>query len=172
MTPSPTDELARQAAVDSYAIVDTFAEQAYDDLARAAADTFDTPIALITFLDRDRNWFKARIGMSLAEVPRAQALCEHLLVQPGEALLVNDAAADERFRANPLVTAEPHIRFYAGAPLVSPAGQVLGAICAIDTRPREVSAAQFEALRFLAKQVIETLEARRIAAGGRADAAP
>jgi GAF domain-containing protein len=154
-------EAARQAEVDAYRIVDTFEEQAYDDLTRLAAQTFQTPIALITFLDHDRNWFKSRIGMDASEAPRAVALCEHMVLQPGQAMVVNDASRDPRFCGNPLVVGEPRIRFYAGAPLVSPAGHTLGAICAIDTQPREVDAQQVETLLFLAQQVMQQLELRR-----------
>lgn len=154
-------EAARQAELDSYQIVDSLAEQAYDDLTRLAADTCQTPIALITFLDHDRNWFKSRIGMSAAQAPREFALCEHMILQPGEVLVVRDASADERFRTNPLVTGDPRIRFYAGVPLVSPSGHTLGAICAIDTQPRDIDPKQIEMLRFLAQQVIDRLEERR-----------
>lgn len=167
LTPTMPDqsesEASRQAALDQYEIVDTFAEQAYDDLTSLAADTFGTPIAVIAFLDRDRNWFKSRIGVAATHAPREFALCEHLLLRPGEVLVVNDAATDERFRGNPLVLSDPNIRFYAGAPLVAPSGHVLGAICAIDTKPREAKPAAIEKLVFLAKQVVDELERRRLA---------
>lgn len=151
----------RQAALDAYNIVDTLEEQAYDDLTRLVAQTFQTPIALITFLDRERNWFKSRIGLNQTEVPRELSLCDHMLLQPGEFLVVEDTLTDLRFMANPLVTGEPRIRFYAGAPLLSPDGLTLGAICAIDTQPRRVESSQLELLHFLAQQVINQLEARR-----------
>lgn len=155
------NEAVRQAELDAYAVVDSFEEQAFDDLTRAAADILQTPIALITFLDHDRNWFKSRIGISATQAPREFAICEHMLLQPGEVLVVRDARVDDRFRDNPLVIGEPNIRFYAGAPLVSPSGHTLGAICAIDTRPRDIDARQIERLQFLARQVIDTLEERR-----------
>ena len=155
-----------QAAVDAYAIVDTFAEQAYDDLTGTAAETFQSPMGPIAFLDHDRCWFKSRVGMMGTEAPRAKALCNHLTMLGGEMLVVNDASVDERFRHNPLVTGDPKIRFYAGAPLVSPSGLVLGAICAIDTEPRQIEQDQLETLRFLAQHVIETLKKRRVALGG------
>ncbi len=154
-------EAARQAEIDAYQIVDTFEEQAYDDITRLAAATFHTPIAVIAFLDRDRNWFKSRIGISAAQVPREYALCEHMILRPGEVLVVNDAFADDRFRTNPLVTSDPSIRFYAGAPLISPSGHTLGALCAIDTQPREADAEQLAMLQFLAQQVMQKLEERR-----------
>jgi GAF domain-containing protein len=154
-------EAARQAELDSYGIVDSLEERAYDDLTRMAADACQTPIALIAFLDHDRNWFKSRIGMSATQAPRQHALCEHLILQPGQVLVVPDATQDERFRTNPLVIGDPQIRFYAGVPLVSPAGHTLGAICAIDTQPRAVDAAQLDTLRYLARQVMGKLEERR-----------
>jgi GAF domain-containing protein len=154
-------EVARQAEVDSYAIVDTLEEQAYDDLTRLAAEACGVPIALITILDHDRNWFKSRIGVQLAEAPRESAFCEHLTRTPGEVMVVGDALADARFSANPMVVGEPHIRFYVGAPLVSASGHTLGAICAIDTQPRQLDAQQIETLQFLATQVMKTLDERR-----------
>ena len=163
MPPEDPDEQARQAELDSYRIVDTLEEEAYDDLTRTAAHIFQTPIALIAFLDHDRNWFKSRIGLSAAQAPREYALCQHLLLHPGEALIVHDASVDERFRDNPLVVDEPRIRFYAGVPLVSRNRHTLGAICAIDTHPRAVAPEQIEQLSFLAQQVIDKLEQRRAA---------
>lgn len=154
-------EAARQAELDSFQIVDTFEEQAYDDLARLAASTFNTPIALITFLDNDRNWFKSRVGLSQTEVQRSLSLCNHLLFEPESLLVIPDASIDPRFQKNPLVAGETGIRFYAGAPLLSSAGHVLGAICAIDTVPRQADPDKLEMLQFLAQQVIELLEQRR-----------
>ena len=163
MNQEATPEQLRQAALDQYGIVDSFAEQAFDDITRLAAETFGTPIALITFLDHDRNWFKSRIGMAATQSPREFAICEHLLLRPGQVLVINDASTDDRFCTNPLVVGEPHIRFYAGAPLIAPSGHVLGALCAIDTQPREVSHEALQTLLFLAKQVVAELERRRLA---------
>jgi GAF domain-containing protein len=164
-TPVPHDaaasETARQAEVDAYAIVDTLEEQAYDDLTRLAAETCGVPIALITILDHDRNWFKSRVGLQATQAPRESAFCEHLLRLPGDLLVVNDALADARFSGNPQVVGEPHIRFYVGAPLVSASGHTLGALCAIDTQPRELNAEQIETLQFLATQVMQRLDERR-----------
>lgn len=154
-------EKSRQAEVDSYGVVDTLEEQAYDDLTRLAAEACQVPVALITILDHDRNWFKSRIGLQATQAPRQSAFCEHLVLKPGKLLVVNDALADPRFNGNPMVVGEPHIRFYVGAPLVSASGHVLGAICTLDTEPRELSAEQMETLQFLATQVMKTLEERR-----------
>ena len=154
-------EKARQAEVDSYGVVDTLDEQAYDDLTRLAAEACQVPVALITILDHDRNWFKSRIGLQATQAPRESAFCEHLAQKPGKLLVVPDALADPRFSDNPMVVGEPHIRFYVGAPLVSASGHTLGAICALDTEPRELSTEQMETLQFLATQVMKTLEERR-----------
>ena len=154
-------EEARQAEVDSYRVVDTLDDQAYDDLTRLAAEACQAPIALITILDHDRNWFKSRIGLQATQAPRESAFCEHLVLTSGESLVVRDALADPRFSCHPMVVGDPHIRFYAGAPLVSTSGHILGAICALDTEPRELSAEQMETLQFLATQVMKTLEERR-----------
>ena len=154
-------EQARQADLDRYRILDTLEDQAYDDLTRMAAEACRVPMALITFLDHDRNWFKSRIGMQATQTPRELAFCEHLVLRPDEVLIVNDASSDARFRGNPLVVGEPHIRFYVGAPLISSTGHTLGAICALDTQPRTVDAAQIEILQFLAKQVMQKLEESR-----------
>ncbi len=158
---SATREAERQAEVDAYGVVDTLEEEAYDDLTRLAAEVCQVPIALITFLDHDRNWFKSRIGMQQTQAPRESAFCEHLTMQNDEVLIVNDALTDPRFSDNPLVVGNPHIRFYVGAPLISRSGHTLGAICAIDTQPRELDAKQIDTLQFLSKQVMERLEERR-----------
>ena len=161
MTSDQADERQRQTDLDSYGIVDTLEEQAFDDLTRLAADLCQVPMALITFLDGDRNWFKSRLGIQATQSPREVSFCEHLVLKPDEVLIVNDARNDTRFCGNPLVLGEPHIRFYAGAPLISPTGHTLGAICALDTEPRELDATQIESLTFLATQVMARLEERR-----------
>ena len=158
---SATREAERQAEVDAYGVVDTLEEEAYDDLTRMAAEVCQVPIALITFLDRDRSWFKSRIGKQLTQAPRESAFCEHLAMQNDDVLIVTDASTDPRFSGNPLVVGNPHIRFYVGAPLISTNGHILGAICAIDTMPRVLDAKQIETLQFLSKQVMSKLEERR-----------
>lgn len=156
-----TREAQRQAEVDAYGVVDTLEEEAYDDLTRMAAEVCQVPIALITILDRDRSWFKSKIGMQLQQTPRETAFCEHLVMQNDDVLIVNDASTDPRFSGHPLVVGNPHIRFYVGAPLISTNGHTLGAICAIDTEPRELDATQIDTMQFLAKQVMDQLEQRR-----------
>ncbi len=154
-------EQARQAELDRFQILDTLEEQAYDDLTRMAASICGVPVALISLLDHDRQWFKSRIGLQATETPREFAFCEHAIRRPGEVMVVNDAAQDTRFAGNPLVTGDPNIRFYAGAPLVTESGQALGTLCVIDMQPHELDAKQIETLQFLAKQVMAKLEERR-----------
>ncbi len=161
MSTDDAGERARQADLERYEILDSLEEQAYDDLTRLAASTFDVPIALISLIDQDRQWFKSHIGLQATETPRELAFCAQAILRPDEVMVVNDATQDERFADNALVTGAPNIRFYAGAPLVSASGQALGTLCVIDTQPREIDPQQIETLRFLARQVMEKLEERR-----------
>lgn len=152
------DENARLKALEKLGVMDTADEQAYDDITRLAASMCETPIALITLVDGTRQWFKSRVGMQASETPREHAFCAHAIEAPGEVFVVNDASADPRFAANPLVTGDPNIRFYAGAPLLSSEGHALGTVCVIDTKPRSLSTGQMKELQFMAKQVMDTLE--------------
>lgn len=155
------NELARLAALRSYAILDTAAEQAFDDLALLASQICGTPIALITLIDEDRQWFKARVGFDAAhETTRSVAFCAHAIEGTG-IMMVPDALADDRFRNNPLVLGSPHIRFYAGAPLITPQGHALGTLCVLDRVPRTLSDEQTRALDALRRQVEAQLELRR-----------
>ena len=158
--PLPPAEDARLRALEDYRILDTGPEAPFDALARIAALICGTPIALVTLIDRDRGWFKARVGTGLTEIARDLAFCARTITE--QALLeVPDARADPRFAANPLVTGEPPLRFYAGAPLVTPCGHALGTICVVDHVPRRLSADQRAALTALAGQVMTQLELRR-----------
>ena len=157
--PPPT-ETERLADLRAHGILDTDPEADFDEVTRMAAAVCGTPIALVSLIDEQRQWFKARIGLETTETPREQAFCAHAILQD-EILEVPDAERDARFVDNPLVQGEPHIRFYAGAPLVSAAGHPLGTLCVLDRVPRTLSDAQLGNLRVLAGQVSERLEARR-----------
>ena len=159
--PIPQNEAARLQALRDYAILDTLDEQAFNDIATLASFICETPIALISLVDEQRQWFKARVGTESTQTPREHALCAHAILQPQEVMVVNDAQSDPRFVDNPLVTGDPNIRFYAGAPLVTPRGDALGTLCVIDHKPRQLPAANLEALRALSRQVVAQLELRR-----------
>ncbi|WP_414662243.1 PAS domain S-box protein [Horticoccus sp. 23ND18S-11] len=159
----PPNESRRLAALRAHGILDTPPEPVFDDLARLAAQLCGTPIAAMSLVDATRQWFKARIGLSLCETNRETAFCAHTILQPDHPLIVPDARLDPRFADNPLVTGAPHLRFYAGAPLVSSDGTILGALCVLDVEPRNLSAAQTDALIMLARQAMRQIEARQIA---------
>lgn len=153
-------EADRLAALRRYSILDTDPEQRFDDLALLASQICGTPMALISLVDGDRQWFKARVGVTLTQTPRDVAFCARAIEQPG-LFVVPDALEDPRFRDNPFVREEPHIRFYAGAPLVTADGFALGTLCVLDSKPRTLTAAQAAALEALRRQVIAQLELRR-----------
>ena len=156
----PDNELERLAALCQYNVLDTPAEPAFDDIASLAAFLCDTPIALVSLVDDDRQWFKAKVGIQASETPRAWAFCAHAIKQ-SDLFIVSDTLADPRFLDNPLVTSEPFIRFYAGAPLRNAEGHALGTLCVIDRVPRELNADQQSSLKALARQVVLNLEMRR-----------
>lgn len=159
--PLPLNEAHRLKTLRGYAVLDTLPEQAFDDLALLAAHICQTPVALISLVDEQRQWFKAKVGLSATETSRDIAFCAHAILYADELLEVRDAQLDPRFADNPLVTDDPHIRFYAGAPLVAPDGSALGTLCVIDHVPRKLSATQKQAMQALSRQVITLLELRR-----------
>lgn len=155
-----TDDAARVRALQKYAILDSEPEQAFDDLTFLASYVCKTPIALISLIDEDRQWFKAKVGISATETSRDIAFCS-TAIQQSDVLVVPDAMKDERFCRNPLVVSEPNIRFYAGAPLVNEDGYALGTLCVIDRAPRELGAEQEAALKALSRLVLMQMEFRR-----------
>lgn len=158
--PLPEDESLRLNALYQYQILDTLPEEAFDDLTRLAAHICGTPITLVSLLDANRQWFKSKVGLAVSETSRDLAFCAYAILQP-ELLIVPDAKEDKRFADNPLVTEDPKIRFYAGAPLINPSGFSLGTLCVIDYVPRTLSPSQQDALKTLARQVMAQLELRR-----------
>ena len=156
----PKNEETRVATLEKYAILDTDPEVAFDDLTLLASFACKTPIALISLIDERRQWFKSRVGLSVTETSRDIAFCSNAILQT-EIFVVPDALEDERFRNNPLVVSEPHIRFYAGAPLITEDGYALGTLCVIDQTPRELAPDQKEALKALSRLALAQLEFRR-----------
>jgi GAF domain-containing protein len=155
------DEATRMAVLREYGVLDSLPEADFDDIAFLASYICGTPMAVVSLVDEDRQWFKAKVGTDVAETSRDVAFCAHAILEPDEIFVVPDALDDSRFATNPRVRGEPHIRFYAGAPLVSPEGMPLGTLCVFDQVPRTLSAAQSRALGALAREVVVHLELRR-----------
>ncbi len=156
-----TAEAARLQALQSYAILDTPTEDSFDQLATLAARVCQCPMAVVNFVDSDRQWFKAAVGVPFRETERAIAFCAHALSGSREPMVVNDTHKHPVFAHNPLVTQDPHVRFYACVPLVTPEGQALGTLAVLDSIPRHIEAEQLEGLRILAEQAMVQLELRR-----------
>ncbi|WP_176472992.1 sensor histidine kinase [Sphingomonas lenta] len=156
-------EAGRLSALTEYQILDTAAEPSFNDAVLVAAQLCDAPIALVSLVDEQRQWFKAAVGLTMSETPRDISFCGHAIREP-DLFIVEDAASDLRFVDNPLVTGEPFIRFYAGAPLVTSEGFAIGTICVLDHRPRTLSEGQRVALTALARQVVAQLDLRRLLA--------
>ncbi len=159
----PENEHARLDALRQFKVLDTEPEEAFDDITRLACYICQTPTALITFIDADRQWFKSRVGCVPQETSRDISFCAHAILQPGQ-MVVRDTLDDERFRDNPFVLSEPYIRFYAGSPLTSAEGFKLGTLCVLDNVPRVLFSDQADALQMLSNQVTALLGMRRTVA--------
>jgi two-component sensor histidine kinase len=159
MQPALT-ESERLAALRSYRVLDTPPEPEFDDLVQIAARTCQTPVALISLIDERRQWFKAQVGLGVRQTPLDRSICLSAMLLPG-LTIVPDLTEDPRFVGNPLVTGEPHLRFYAGAVLRTPDGVPLGALCVLDHMPRDITQEQASTLTMLARQVMSQLELRR-----------
>jgi two-component system, cell cycle sensor histidine kinase and response regulator CckA len=156
-------ESARVEALRKYQILDTLPEQAFDDLVYLASQICGTPIALINLIDSNRQWFKAKVGLDFQEIPRNVGFgC--LCIEQGDVLIIPDTLASEEFAQNPVVISEPHIRFYAGVPLIAPGGEAIGALCIADSIPRDITSEQVEALRSLSRLIVRQLDVRRYVA--------
>ncbi len=156
----PANEADRLEELRSYEILDTPDEAEYGDITFLAAQICETPVALISLVDRERQWFKSGVGLERRQTPRDVSFCAHAILDD-KLMIVPDAAEDHRFRDNPLVTSEPKIRFYAGMPLVTPRGFALGTLCVVDHVKRELSEKQKMALAALARHVVSLLHHRR-----------
>ena len=154
------NEAQRQRELDRYRVVDTLPDEAFEDIVQVAAAVCGTPTALITMIDRGRQWFRARIGLDRNETRRDEAFCDHAIRVPEQFFEVPDATQDTRFASNPLVTGGPAFRFYAGMPLVTPAGAALGTVCVLDKVPRTLNEAQRTALSALARLTMNLIEAK------------
>ncbi|AJC23594.1 hypothetical protein RO07_23350 [Pandoraea pulmonicola] len=157
----PDDEAARLAALRRYDILDTPPEPAFERIVRLASHVLGAPISLVSLIDESRQWFKARQGLDTVQTPRSMAFCAHAILSD-EVLVVPDARADRRFADNPMVTGEPNIRFYAGAPLRTPEGHRLGTLCVIDRRPRTLDDEKRALLADLSAIAVDALELRRV----------
>lgn len=158
----PFDETLRQKALDAYKILDTAPEEAFDDLVAIASSICRMPMGAVTLIDRDRQWLKSKLGLDGDETLRQDAFCAHTILEPQRVLVVEDTHQDPRFSDNPFVRDLPHLRFYAGAPLVTSDGHALGSLCVMDAAPGHLSDEQIKALQALARQVVQLLELKRV----------
>ncbi len=154
----PANEDARMAALESFEVLDTLPQSAFDDIARLASTICGTPIALISLVDSERQWFKARVGITATHTSREVSFCGHAILDPMTVMVVEDATTDPRFSDNPLVRESPDVRFYAGAPIVTAAGLALGTVCVVDSAPRQLTPDQIDGLRTLSRAVMTLLE--------------
>jgi GAF domain-containing protein len=156
---APSKESARVAALNRYAILDSEPEQSFDDLVSLAAHICQTPMAMLSLVDDHRQWFKSKYGVEIKETPKDHSVCAHA-IQQGDLFIVPDLTKDERFRDNPLVIGDLHLRFYAGAPLINEDGFALGTLCVVDKQPRELNPEQKEAIAALGRLALRQMELR------------
>ncbi|HTZ48890.1 MAG TPA: GAF domain-containing protein [Verrucomicrobiae bacterium] len=156
---APSKETARVAALNRYAILDSEPEESFDDLVTLAAHICQTPMAMLSLVDDHRQWFKSKYGVEIKETPKEISVCAHA-IQQGNLFVVPDLTKDERFRDNPLVTGDSHLRFYAGAPLVNEDGFALGTLCVLDKEPRELNPEQKDAISALGRLALRQMELR------------
>ena len=154
------EEEIRLKALAEYRILGTKPESCYDDITKIAASTCDVPISLMTLVDRDKQWFKSKVGLEISETPRDWSFCTHA-IKENSPLIIRDAYQDERFINNPLVKGDPKIRFYAGFPLKTRDGNKLGTLCVIDRKPGNLSPKQFNIMELLSRQIVSFLELRK-----------
>ena len=154
-------EEERLSELKSFEILDTPSEKIYDQITSLASVMCDTPIALVSLVDKDRQWFKSTLGLDATETPRSVSFCSHAILQE-DIMEIKDATLDERFKNNPLVKGDPNIKFYAGAPLITPRGHRVGTLCVIDSRPHELTPEQKNGLKILARQVVDQLELKKL----------
>lgn len=159
--PMPADEADRLNALRALLLLDTPPEERYDRLVRFAAEQLGMPIALLTLVDGQRQWFKSRVGLEAPQTPRDVSFCGHAIMK-SEVFIVEDASSDPRFSDNPLVTGDPHIRFYAGAPLSAPSGHHIGTLCVIDTVARTLGPVELSILDALRRLANETLAGKEV----------
>ncbi|RAR83198.1 GAF domain-containing protein [Paracidovorax anthurii] len=154
--PLPDNEAERLRALRDLMLLDTSPEERFDRVVRFAAEQLDAPMALVSLVDEQRQWFKSRIGIALEETARDISFCAHAILQP-EVFIVEDARLDHRFAGNPMVTGEAHIRFYAGAPLQAPGGERIGTLCVLDTEPRALNGTEIAVLHALQQLINEAI---------------
>ena len=157
----PNNDEERLNILSRYRLLDSDVSGVYDDYTLIASHITQSPIALISLVDRDRQWFKSKFGLGASETSRASSFCAHAILNPSKSLIVEDATKDVRFMDNELVTGNPKIRFYCGMPLVSADSYPLGTLCVIDIRPRSLTKEQEEALRALSRRVMNRFEIQR-----------
>ena len=160
--PAPADERLRLESLEQLHILDTLPEVEFDDIVQLATSLCDTPIGLVSLIDRERQWFKACIGLTVDQTHRDLAFCAHAILRPDDLLEVSDARVDPRFKESALVLGPPYIVFYAGAPIVTPQGHALGTVCVIDTVPRQLSPRQRDGLQALARQTAALIRLRSL----------